>query len=338
MSHQTSLFVHSLSVAGRDDGSTSALPQRELPGWGVMHAVQCVADTALLMVADKLLIDPAWFGGAGDVVGLFRDAEHLVEALIERGAAALVPVGPGDAPSGRTADELVAAALQDFEPWLGALGESAKEWATQEGLADGVWNVAQPQAGPWRDMLRSVGLSSIKHNYRNRSQAFTALASLVQWRSAKELEPELVRDAMYNELAYVFSTIKAAANAGAIVHEWSDMAPLYVHAAGTPDPFLVLRLPGLSAEPAQRAVDVLTGAGLDAGRRLVAAAIAGESVPAAQIEKSVLEAVPREARTPYAYRQVSLYRVSQQAALDLGLAQNAVFAISKWRASGLGQD
>lgn len=336
----TRIYVHCLSAPASIDASDGEkLLHREIPGWGIMQSTACIADAALLLIADELQVDSPWTPGAPEAEACFRDSEELMADLADKGLVTRVDSASAASQSSELIAGLVQEGLSDFEPWLRAQRESATEWTEQEALVERLWQAASQGRPAWREFLRQTGLATVKHNYRNQNQAITALVALSEWVDDHELDPAMVRDAIGSELSYVYTSVSVAAQAAAIPHDWSDYLPLYRRlAAPQAQPILSLRLPGLKAAPEEGVDELLASPELSAARRLTAAALAGESVSGADIERELLRAIPRECRAPYAYRQVSFYAYAPEFAARIGLPQGGMFANSKWRVTGLPQN
>ncbi len=335
---KTKAYLHSLSAPpGVSASGRDRLLHREIPGWGAQQCTGCLADVVLLLLVDELVVDTPWVRGTPDVAASFQDPAELVAGLAARGAATLTDAGDLVHQSAELISEFVGKALKSFEPWLTAQHEGDREWAAQEALMGQLWDALRGPEDPWREHMRAVGLSTVKHNYRNQNQAIMALLALLQWEDSTSMDSSLIREAIGRELLYVFTSVAAAGRAGAIAHDWSDHEPLYLLLAGENAwPLLSLRLPGLVARGEDDLLELFTGTQLTAARQLVAQALAGQDVPAATIERELLRVVPREWRAPHAYRQVAFYAYEPGFAARIGLPVGGAFAISKWRVAGLG--
>lgn len=331
------VYVHSLSCApGVTASDKERLLHRELPGWGIMHCTGTVADCALLLIADELVVDDPWTRGQTETEAHFRDAGDLLERLRDQRLVALVDSKDawGDASARITA--AVQAGLQEPGPWLTALRDGGHEWGEQEALAARLWAQTRPDGPEWSEHLRRAGVSGVRHNYRNQSQAITALIALQEWDNEAARDASLLREALGRELLYLHASVNVSAALGVVPHDWSDFAPLYA-LLGTPgaSPALSLRLPGLRAEAKPSVADLLADRALGAVREMTAAALAGDKVSAADIERELLRVVPRECRAPYAYRLISFYRYAPDLAARMGLPDEGMYAVSAWRVTGV---
>ncbi len=332
MSSPIELLVSRLDTPALDHvADAGQLHHREIPGWGAMRAGGCIADASLLLIAGKLRAESGWVERP-DIPDLaFHDGSSLISVLVEKGLVSAVN-GSADAPARA---EMVECALerglQDFVPWLQAEHAVAKAWAQQEQLVSEVWEKARQEDLGWRDLLRTVGLSVHKHNYRNQNQAIMALRTLVEWQSPDEMEPELVREAVQRDLTYAFAMVALAGETGAVLHDWSDMCPLYMQLA--PDDakaLLTVRLPALGSGNPARITEIIANPHLDRARELTAAALAGGDVEAREIEQELLAAVPQADRGGYVYRQVSFFPFDAAKCEAFGIPPSPMFAISRW--------
>lgn len=324
------LFVHDLNAPpGLKTPVSSRLLHREAPGWGIMHTTGCVGDLSLLLVAERLLMttEPADDGRAR-----FADAPELLGRLIAHGRVEPFDSAEALQQASSLLSDLVGQSLRDVVPWLKAQQAAAQEWGEQESTAQRLWE-SDPTRPCWRDLLHEVGLASARHDYRNQNQAVAALLTLLQWQPTTEVDPAMYREAIGRELLYLYASVIAAARGGAVPHDWSDFFPFFARLAEeNPVPALSFRLPSLLAQDVDEVASLLGGSEPDRARELLAAALGGGTVSAAEMEQELLRTVPRQLRAPYAYRQVSVYRYSPDIAARIGLGDGAWFAISRWRA------
>lgn len=331
------IFVHSLNCApGVAASDKERLLHRELPGWGIMQATGSVADSALLLIADELVVDEPWTRGQTKSEAQFRDADDLLRRLEEHGLVVRVDSKEAwDDASARIAGA-VEEGLRRPGPWLDALRDSAGRWTQQEALVERLWEAMHPDGRSWSEHLRRVGLSSVKHNYRNQSQAIAALISLREWDDEAAQDARLLHEAVGRELQYLHAAVHVSATLGAVPHDWSDFGPLYARLSGPgATAALALRLPGLRAESVPVVADLLASAALATSREMTAAALAGDDVSPADIERELLGAVPRECRAPHAYRHVSFHRYSPEFAASIGLPDEGLYVLSDWRITGI---
>lgn len=331
------VYIHSLSCApGVTASDDERLLHRELPGSGIMQCTGSAADCSLLLIADKLVVDEPWTRGQTVTEAHYRDADDLLGRLRDRGL--VEPVDSKDAWGDASVriTEAVQAGLHDPGPWLVALRDGAREWVEQEALVARLWAEARPDGPAWSEHLRRVGMSGVRHNYRNQSQAITALIALQEWDNEAARDASLLREALGRELLYLHAAVNVAATLRVVPHDWSDFGPLY---AGLSPPgaaaALSVRLPGLRADCDPSVADLLADPALGTAREMAAAALAGDDVPAADIERELLQVVPRECRAPYAYRRVSFYRYAPDLAARMGLPDEGLYAVSAWRVTGI---
>lgn len=329
------LLVSALSAPpGLAGASKALLPHREIPGWAVQQMTGCTGDLSLLLVADTLCTEQSLTDTPLGTDRAFRDSSALFHELERLGRLRLFD-GSQVCPGGQAAvDALVTHALASFRDWLIATSATARDWEAQNDLIGRVWDSTHGDQQNWRDMLRAAGMSLLKHNYRNQTQAVTALLTLIDWQPPEEMDPELLRDAFIAELSYAGCLILAASRHAEAVHDWSDLLPLYrrLFPADCPDP-LVFRVPGISAADPEAVVEILTGDGARQVRGLVAAALHSGSRDAAEIERALLAAVPRQARAPYIFREISLHAFDPERLAEVGLPNPGPLLASHWRSA-----
>ncbi len=335
MSERLTLLVGNLSGPPGSSGSQKALlPHRELPGWAVQHITGCIGDSCLLLIADALTADVTWSEPPWGAEHCFHDSPALLEGLSRAGRVTLFD-GHGMCKEAHPRLEaFIDRALGEHREWLAATSSTAKDWESQSDLIAGVWEATHEGLTSWRDMLRGAGMSLLKHNYRNQTQAVTALLTLIDWQPSEPVDTDLLREAFNSELAYMGCMIIAASCRAGGVHDWSDLLALYrrlLPESGAD--VLSFRVPGISAADSQAAIEILTSPAAEEPRQLLAAALGGQGPAAADIERALLAAVPRELRTPYVYREVSVHRFDPDRLDAAELPDPGPLFISRWRAA-----
>ncbi|NSW58207.1 MAG: hypothetical protein HPY44_19540 [Armatimonadetes bacterium] len=335
MSDRLTLLVSSLSGPPGSSGSQKALlPHRELPGWAVQHITGCIGDACLLLIADTLTADLTWSEPPWDPQHCFHDSPSLLGALSQAGRVKLFDGHTLCKEARPRLEAFIDRALGEHREWLAATNATAKDWEAQSDLIAGVWETTRDGLISWRDMLRGAGMSLLKHNYRNQTQAVTALLTLIDWQPAEAVDPDLLREAFSSELAYIGCMIIAASCTAGGVHDWSDLFALYRRLLPDADmEVLSFRMPGIAAAHAQAAIEILTGPAAEGPRSLLCAALSGGGPGASDIERALLAAVPRELRTPYIYRETSVHRFDPERLHASELPDPGPLFISRWRAA-----
>lgn len=329
------LFVNRLDVPpGFREGDDTRLPHRNMVGWGVQQLTGALADATLLLVAHVLVAERTWLDSPSERDGCFCDAPEFKAELVARGLVEAFDPCQEIPDLSERARKAIDVAITDFWPWLRACQGAARQWDAQDDLVGSVWDHVKGGAPGWRDALRAAGLSILKHNYRNQTQAVTALLTLMEWQGDDDADEEMIREAVGREVNYLAATITSAAHAKALVHDWADHEALYA-VLQPPDvsPLLCVRVPGIKAADPDRVLDILGSGYVAQARDLVADALAGGSATARDIEAALLKAVPRNDRAPYTYRQVSFHGFCPEVLSRLGLPVGGRLALSAWRSA-----
>ena len=299
--------------------AADALAYRAIPGWGVRQATGAVGEINLLLVADRLLGAPPPAGDVGS-----GDRPALWQALLEAGRVLLAPPE-----TGASGSDAAMPPPQDVDRWLTALRAGGEAWERQEAVAEALHRAGPRQDLPWRDVLRQAGLSAARHQFRNRLQTLDVLATLGSWGVEEGLDEELAAEVLGPAYGHLRRSLRAAAPAGAVAHDWEDMAPLYACSGFAPRPRLEVCLPVLTDAEPEAVAELLISDALDPARRALCRSLSEPSGPsvAEVVAEAVDRAVPARLRVP----GVAITLAFHGPLSDLRQIGVAAVAISSWR-------
>lgn len=302
-----------------DPDTEDGLAYRAIPGWGVRQATGAVAEINLLLVADRLLGAPPPAGNVG-----FGDRPALWQALSEAGR--ILPASPEAEPPG---SDGVMPSPQEVGRWLTALRAGGETWERQEAVAEALHQAGPRAHIPWRDALRQAGLSAARHQFRNRLQTLDVLATLGSWGVEEGLDEELAAEVLGPACGHVRRSLRAAAPAGAIAHDWEDMAPLYACSGFAPRPWVEVCLPVLTEADPDAVAELLVSDALSPARRALCRGLceAAGSPVAETVAEAIDCAVPMHLRVRGVVRTLAFHG-PLPGLQEIGVA---AVAISSWR-------
>lgn len=320
---QLRLLVHLPGRGVAGSGADGSLAHRDIPAWGVRGATGAVVESGLLLVADGLVVDPA--AARGD---LFGDPPALWQTLMDRGR---IVVGPATAPCPDPAGA-GPGHPQQVGGWLAAQRAGGTAWKRQEALAESLHRQGPGGQTPWREALRAAGLSEAKHRFRNRLQTLEVLATLGSWGVGEGVDEEIAAEVLAADPLHVLSNLRAAAAAGAVPHDWVDMAPLYACVGLAAEARLEVRLPVLSGADPAAVADLLGSDVLAAARAAMRAGLwdTDGSAAAEAVEQELRRIVPARLCVQELSRTLAFHGASCEATADLCPPGVGLLAIDRW--------